>query len=117
MEELDTAIVTSSLGRVAGAFYVEDAVTGLDQQGRAVIAAQDFVSEYGVRTVFGFGGAYAVARAFLAAVVFTRETIERRQVERFMRLANSFKAATMRAVRESRFFEAAAVADRGSQAG
>jgi hypothetical protein len=117
MEELDTAIVTSSMGRVAGAFFVEDAATGIDDRGRNVITAQDFVSEYGVRTVFGFGGAYPVAHAFLAAVVFTRETIERRQVQRFMRLANSFKAATMRAAREGRIFEASAAADQGSRAG
>ena len=79
-EDMDTTIVTSSLGRVAGAFYVEDAETDVDQQGRRVIAARDFVREHGVRTVFGFGGAYPVAKTFLAVVVFTRETIERRQV-------------------------------------
>jgi hypothetical protein len=117
MEELDTAIVTSSLGRVAGAFYVEDAATGVDDRGRTVITAQDFVSEYRVRTVFGFGGAYTVGHAFVAAVVFTRETIERRQVERFMRLANSFKAATLRAAREGRIFEAPAATGQGSRRG
>lgn len=117
MAELDTAIVTSSLGRIAGAFYVEDAATGVDDRGRAVITAQDFVSEYGVRTVFGFGGAYPVAHAFLAVVVFTRETIEKRQVERFMRLTNSFKVATMRAVRDGRIFEAWAAREQDSRTG
>lgn len=117
MEERNTAIATSSLGSVAGTFYVEDAATGVDQHGRTVITAQDFVSEYGVRTVFGFGGGYPVAHAFLAVVVFTREMIDRRQVERFMRLASSFKTATMRAVREGRIFEASPAADRDSRTG
>ena len=115
--DLDTTIVTASLGNVAGVFYVEDAATELDERGRRVIAAQDFVRGHGVRTVFGFGGAYPVARTFVAVVVFTDEVIERRQAERFMRLANSFKAATLRPALEGRMFGAGAVPGEGSQTG
>lgn len=50
-------------------------------------------------------------------VVFTRETIEKRQVERFMRLTNSFKVATMRAVRDGRIFEAWAAREQDSRTG
>jgi hypothetical protein len=114
--DLDTAIVTAALGPVAGAFYVEDAATGVDAQGRTIIGAQDFVAEYGVRTVFGFGGAYPVGRAFLAVVVFARETVGRPHADRFMRLTNTFRAGTLRAAREGRLFEADVTPPRG-QAG
>ena len=103
--DLDTAIVTAALGPVAGAFYVEDAGSSVDQQGRKIISAQDFVEEHGVRTVFGFGGAYPVDRAFLAVVVFTREAVERQHADRFMRLTNTFRAGTLRAALDGRLFE------------
>jgi hypothetical protein len=103
-EDLDTAIVRQSIGKVAGLFYVEDARTAVDQRGRKIIAAQDFVVENDVRTVFGFGGTFAVARTFLAVVVFTSEWVPRRQTERLMSLANAFKAATIRHVRDGRIF-------------
>jgi hypothetical protein len=115
--DLDTAIVTAALGPVAGAFYVEDAAAGVDQYGRKIISAQDFVAEYGVRTVFGFGGAYPVGRAFLATVVFTREAVERQQADRFMRLTNTFRGATLRAARENRLFEADVAPSRGRAGG
>ena len=96
-EDLETAIVTQSLGKAAGVFYVEDAEEAVDSRGRRIIASREFVREHGVRTVFGFGGAYALTGTFVVTVVFTRETIARAQAERFMRLANQFKASTMRA--------------------
>ena len=114
--DLDTAIVTAALGPVAGTFYVEDAETGLDHRGRKIISAQDFVAEHAVQTVFGFGGAYPVGRAFLATVVFTREAVERQQADRFMRLTNTFRAGTLRAAREGRLFESDRTPSRG-QAG
>jgi hypothetical protein len=95
-QDIETAIVTQSLGRVAGVFYVEDAEEAVDSKGRRIIAAREFVREHGVRTVFGFGGAYALTGTFVVTVVFTRETVARGQAERFMRLANQFKTSTMR---------------------
>jgi hypothetical protein len=112
-DDLDTAIVTAALGPVGGGFYVEEAATGLDTQGRTVIGAQDFVQQYGVHTVFGFGGAYPVGRAFLAVVVFTAEAVERPQADRFMRLTNAFRAATLRPARAGRLFEADATLPHG----
>lgn len=95
-QDIETAIVTQSLGRVAGVFYVEDAEEAVDSKGRRIIAAREFVREHGVKTVFGFGGAYALTGTFVVTVVFTRETVARGQAERFMRLANQFKTSTMR---------------------
>jgi hypothetical protein len=101
--DLDTAIVTQGFGSVAGVFYVEDARQERDAAGRLVIPAADFVNEYGVRTVFGFGGAYSRG-TFMATVLFTNERVPRVQAERFMRLASSFKAATLRLVMSGRIF-------------
>jgi hypothetical protein len=103
-DALDTTVVTTSLGSVAGLFYVEDARAAFDQQGRRIITAEDFVREHAVRTVFGFGGAYSAQGTFVATVVFTHEVIPRREVERFMRLASAFKAATLRFARDRSFF-------------
>jgi two-component system, NtrC family, sensor kinase len=113
VQGLDTAVLTHSLGAISGLFYVEDARTELDESGRKVISAQDFVEEHGIRTVFGFGGVYAVERTVLVNVVFTRETIPRISVERFMRLTNTIKAATLRLALDRRMFaEAVPVARR-----
>jgi hypothetical protein len=103
-DEVETGIVTSSLGKAAGVFYVDDAATASDSKGRRIIAARDFVDTYGVKTVFGFGGAYALTGTFVVAVLFTSETLPRSQAERFMRLANQLKASTMRPVGRRRFF-------------
>jgi hypothetical protein len=112
---LDTTVVAAALGSVAGLFYVEDAREAVDPQGRRIITADDFVSAYGVRTVFGFGGAYATPGTWLATVVFTRETIARREVERFLRLASAFKSATMRLVRAGAIFSGARLTAPGAR--
>jgi hypothetical protein len=102
---VETAIVTQSLGRVAGVFYVDDAATAVDSRGRRIIGAQDFVATHDVRSVFGFGGAYGLTGTFMVAVVFTSESVSRLQAERFMRLANEFKASTLKVVRRRRVFD------------
>jgi hypothetical protein len=96
--------VTRVVGNLSGVFYVADAASARDDRGRPIIAAQDFVSTYGVKTVFGFGGAYMLERSFAAIIVFARETVSREQVQAFAGLAGLFKAATLSLVAEDRFF-------------
>jgi hypothetical protein len=103
-QDVETAIVTQSLGKIAGVFYVDDAATAVDSKGRRIIAARDFVQEHGVRTVFGFGGAYGLTGTFVVAVLFTRDSVGRGQAERFMRLANQLKTSTMKAVTRRHIF-------------
>lgn len=93
----DTDIIARVIGKMAGVFHVPDAKTGLDHKGRQIIAAQDFVDEYKVKTVFGLGGAYLYlgSTTFLANIIFTREQIEKRQAERYMTLLNTFKTTTV----------------------
>ncbi len=92
----DTDIVIKALGRVSGVFYVQDAATAVDQQGRKIIAAQDFVAANQVKTVFGLAGGYATNATFAALVVFCRETMSKSQAALFTPLITTFKAATMR---------------------
>ena len=71
----DTTIIARSLGSSSGVFYVREAVNETDTQGRKVIAAQDFVREHGVQTVFGMGGAYIGTASFLVNIVFCKTLV------------------------------------------
>jgi hypothetical protein len=102
-DEREPDILVKSLGRAAGVFYVRDAGTWLDHQNRKIVSAQDFVQEYGVKTVFGLGGSY-LNGSFVAIIVFTRETIEQSRAEAFMSLVNTFKASTIRHAMEGLVF-------------
>lgn len=96
IDSQDTEIVGRTIGRMAGVFHVLDAKTNVDNKNRKIIAAQDFVETYSVKTVFGLGGSYLYTggNTFLVNIMFTNETIEKRQAERFMGLLNTFKTVT-----------------------
>lgn len=100
----DTSIVARSLGSSSGLFYVQDAVVAVDHLRRKIIAAQDFVARYGVKTVFGLGGGYLGTSSFLASIVFCRTDIERVKVEPFMGLVNRIKVSTNDLAAQGRVF-------------
>jgi hypothetical protein len=91
------------LGGVNLAFFVADAVAALDRGARHVIPARDFVERYGVRTVFGMGGAY-VDGTLAIAIAFTSELLDRPTVDRFPSLIGNFKLATSAQRREDRLY-------------
>lgn len=93
----------SLIGGFNGVFHVPDAATSRDSLGRLVIPAQDFVSEHGVKTVFGMGGSY-VDGTTVAAIVFTTEDISRKEAEQLGTLLSGFKASTLELVRARAFF-------------
>jgi len=97
-------IVRSKVGNLSGMFYVADARTETDLQGRHVISAQDFVEEHCVRTVFGFGGAYMLERSCVAVILFATESIDAERARELAPLSSALKAATMRLVDQGRFF-------------
>jgi hypothetical protein len=76
-----------------GRFLVADAQTAVDEQGRFIIPARDFVTGFNVRTVFGMGGAY-VDGTLAVAVIFTNEVIDTLVVDRFPSLISNFKMST-----------------------
>jgi hypothetical protein len=90
-------------GGLNEAFYVDDARVAEDARGRRVIPSKDFVDEYGVRTVFGMGGAY-VDGTLAVAIVFTSESIDRKTVDRFPSLISSFKTSTATLLRDGRLY-------------
>jgi hypothetical protein len=90
----DTESVVETLGTKAGLFYVADAAEATDQEGRKIIAAQDFVSTYGVKSVFGAGGAYPNGQ-MITLIVFCRDTFSRSVAELFLPLTDLFKSGTV----------------------
>jgi hypothetical protein len=89
----DSDIIIKTIGRSAGVFYVSDAANSVDQEGRKVIAAQDFVAEHSIKSVFGFGGAYLDGK-ILVIVLFCQEFVDRSSAEQLSTLVDQFKVRT-----------------------
>jgi hypothetical protein len=102
-----TGIIQNIMGKMAGIFYVPDARTAVDEKGRKVIAAQDFVAKYNIRTVFGIGGGYAQEAAFVVLIVFAREQLDEERTRCFLPLATVIKAATTGLLSRGRIFNTA----------
>ncbi len=92
------------VGALAGKFYVENAATSVDDRGRKIIPAQGFVEQYGIRSVFGIGGTYLSPSDLLAVIFFTREQLDKVQLDPFMPLLTGIKAATARTVIRHQIF-------------
>lgn len=90
----DTSMILETIGHTAGLFFVDNAAEAVDTQGRKIIAAQDFVADYGVRSVFGIGGAYLDTGQILVTVVFCRDAVSRDTAEHFLPLVNLFQSKT-----------------------
>jgi hypothetical protein len=92
------------LGGHNGTFFVPDAQTATDDSARRIISPE-FAEEYGVRTVFGMGGAY-MDGTIVVAILFCDELLDRCVVERFPSFIGSFKTVTTRLVGQRRLFAA-----------
>lgn len=73
-------------GKTFNVFFVPEAA------GSPYIPAQDFVREYGVRSVLGFGGVL-VTGEFYAVILFTRVAIPAESADRFRNVALDLKLA------------------------
>jgi hypothetical protein len=102
----DTALAVKTLGSINGVFHVADAATAVDGEGRKIIPAQDFVQKYGIRSVFGIGGAYVGTPTFIVAVLFCRDEVTRERAECFMGHINRIKTSTMELVHQGKLFAA-----------
>lgn len=91
-------------GGLSGLFYVEDALTSADDQGRKIIPVRAFVSKYNVVSVFGAGAAY-LGGTFVTLIVFASEHVSRETAERFLPAIHTFKGATAGLVGRRAFFE------------
>jgi len=99
----DSEIIKKTVGNSAGLFYVDDASTATDNEGRKIIAAQDFVAKYKVKSVFGTGEAYPGGE-MLANILFCRDTVSRTTAESFMGLSSRFKSKSAPLVESKRVF-------------
>lgn len=81
------------LGGINVKFVIDDAQTAKDAKDRWVIPSREFVNRYGVRTVFGMGGAY-VDGTLAVAIFFTNESVSSLIIDRFPSLISNFKMTT-----------------------
>jgi hypothetical protein len=102
-----TGIIQRTMGKMAGLFYVADARTAVDEKGRKIIAAQDFVAKYNIKTVFGIGGGYVKDATFIALIIFAREQLDEDRAQCFLPLATVIKAATTHPLLRGRIFNTA----------
>lgn len=104
LDEAPEVATRRLLGGFNGTFYVQDATTARDSQGRPIIPAADFVAQHGVKTVFGNGGFYPDG-TLIVCIVFTRETLSRPSVERLASLISMLKGETFGLVRARKLFD------------
>ena len=86
-----------------GIFFVKDARSTLDSSGRHIIPSQAFVSEEGIRSVWGIGVAYPNG-AVATLLGFTREDLDRSSIEALVPLMRTFKVASSGLVTAGRMF-------------
>ncbi|MEN8183682.1 MAG: hypothetical protein ABFS46_14230, partial [Myxococcota bacterium] len=99
----DPSAIQKTLAGSASLFFVEDASQATDEQGRKIIAAEDFVSGYKIRSVFGIGGAYSNGE-MLVTVAFSHDLFGRENAEQFLPLVTLLKSNTETLVAEGRIF-------------
>lgn len=104
-DKTDTKYVAKVFKNISGVFYVKDAGTEVDNKGRKIIPAQDFVKDEKVKTVFGIGGCYIKTSLFFSNIIFLRECLEKEMAEHFMLQASKFKIATTELVVKRRIFD------------
>jgi hypothetical protein len=88
-------------GGINSRFFVANALTSTDGAGRHIIAARDFVTTYGIKSVFGMGGSY-VNGTLAIAIVFTTELLAALDVDRYTTFISTFKMATSDQVQSGR---------------
>lgn len=103
VETQDSQVILEAMGRAASLFYVEDAASATDHQGRKIIVVQDFVSACNVVSVFGAGTAYPGGQ-ILVLIVFCNEAVPRKVAEQFLALAEMFKQRTKTLAATTRIF-------------
>lgn len=102
----DSSLVEKTMGGLTGLFYVADAKTDTDHEGRKIISAQDFVNTYNVKTVFGFGGGFTTQNRFMVCLFFTKENVDKNKARLFSSLIGSFKSKVLPLVRQEKIFDA-----------
>ena len=104
VDSQDSTMIEKTMARTAGLFFVGDAGRATDHHGRKIITAQDFVETYGIKAVFGIGGAY-IGGQIVVLMVFCRDHVPRETAESFLALTALFKNKTATLVGAGRVFD------------
>ncbi len=99
----DTEIIVKTMDPSGGLFFVDNAAEATDHQGRKIIAAQDFVSAYSVKSVFGTGGVYPGGQ-IVVIVAFCRDGFTKAAAERFLEVNSWFRNKTGSLVQSTEIF-------------
>ena len=102
----DSEIIAKTMDPSGGLFFVDNAAEATDNQGRKIIAAQDFVSAYSVKSVFGTGGVYPGGQ-IVVIVVFCRDAFTKDAAQRFLELNSWFRNETGSIVQDTKIFSEA----------
>lgn len=87
-------------------FHVPEATESTDSKGRKIIHMQDFVSENGIRTVFGLGRPYTIGGRVVAfSIFFSKQQLSKEVVAKFAPVMDRFQKATLGLVENSAFFD------------
>lgn len=100
-------VVKDLAGKRHGIFYVEDALGS-----PYIPAQQEFVTRFGIRSVFGFGGMLTLGDLF-AVIVFATVPVPLKSAERFKTLALDVKSAFFK-FNESSIFNQTQLSTSGS---
>jgi hypothetical protein len=103
IDSKDTEVVKKTIGSMSGMFFVPDAKTEIDQKGRKIIADQNFVTNYQIQTVFGYGGGYLGSNSIFVNIIFLRETLDKRVVDQFASVMSFFKNITRDLLKDKLF--------------
>jgi hypothetical protein len=84
-------------------FFVPEAASTHDAQGRHVISDQDFVTKHGVQTVFGVGGRHW-GNTMIAVLFFTRERLYKPTAYNFSSVVQQFIKHTTSCLKDGHIF-------------
>lgn len=91
------------IGFEVGCFWVADPANAVDEFGRKVIPAQEFVTDHQVHSVFAVGGVI-FGGAVLVLIFFGQDRVESRSARAFMPLINHVKGTMVSRCSISRVF-------------
>jgi hypothetical protein len=90
--------------RFRGLLHIRDAAVDRDAQGRLIVPKQDFVAEWGVQSVFGFGSGYDNYPALVTLFAFTDRELSPEALLPCAGQLEQFIAATRALAAQERFF-------------
>jgi len=103
VDAVDLRSAVPGAAQLSGFFYVPNATTEKDAKGRLVIPAQDFVSDYRIKTVCGVGATYS-SGTMAVAIMFATRSVTIAATRHLQPLIDAFVSSTTALVQNSAYF-------------